>query len=183
MKVYEVTDTGVVYGVKVNLDPYPHVAVGEEGRGRVLTRVPLGRRFFESLGEEARVTQASIIRTKKGTLLIVEERPGDNRALALLRLPAGYRGEGWYTPLEDGVTVLARGRVAQGLAGRMGGHEELLVIMQPGARIRFQRTGRLYGRPSSYIISWNGHTLKCVPAEVQDVLDVLNDNDEGGELL
>ncbi len=57
-------------------------------------------------------------------------------------------------PAEAGdlITVLASGNKAEGDAGHMGQSEEHLVLMKPGAVIRFTRTGRTYGAPKILII-------------------------------
>lgn len=44
--------------------------------------------------------------------------------------------------------VIARGSCAQGQAGRMGGHDELLVALPPGRAVAVNRYGRLYGSPN-----------------------------------
>lgn len=209
--------------MELSPEPYPHVRVGEEGRGRKLTRFPVGRAFAESVKDSAKIERASVLKTRgKGTLLLVEERkPGDKRALVLLGIPAGFRGgtrimggtgdpvpcpqRGLYDPyVEDGrtcvfcgapfsgrthpdtgesiwtgdpalwrgITVLADGHVADGTAGRMGGNAELLLIMNPGARLRVRRTGRLYGAPSVLIVFWDGQDLKVgTPDEIDPPVD------------
>ncbi|RKO61818.1 hypothetical protein [Caldibacillus debilis] len=219
MKIFKVTKHGVFEGVGFVTDPYPHIPIGEEGRGRRLVRFPLAARFAESL-ESTRIERASIIKTRqKGTLLMVEEKdPADRRALVHLAVEAGFRGGAEWTgpkqtdvpcpyqgdpnclsvrwekdggqycrecgtrliyenfmhfhPKEGtvvdfpeldyvpGVTVLAMGWRAQGDAGRMGGHPEYLVILQPGTLLRVRRTGRLYGAPPVKYLHWDGETLQ-----------------------
>jgi hypothetical protein len=59
-----------------------------------------------------------------------------------------------------GITILAEGAEAQGDAGRMGGHDVRLLIMEPGSSFRVHRYGRLYGAPAERIISWDGQEMK-----------------------
>lgn len=209
MRCFTVTEAHVQEGLPFVAEPYPHVPVGEEGRGRQLTRFPVGRRFAEAFlmarafGERApRIDRASVIRTKeKGTLLLVEERdPGDPRALVLVRISAGYRGSTTWTgpAYEDanihpdvgvvreyepfppkGITVLAEGWCAQGAAGRMGGHAERLLIMEPGAAIRVVRHGRLYGAPAVRYVLWTGQELKLGTRD--EIWPPVNEED--GELI
>jgi hypothetical protein len=183
MLCFDVTQLGVFEGLRLHTEPYPHVALGEEGRGRELVRFPVGRAFADKLAQagEERVLRGSVIATReKGTLLLVEERPGDTeRALVALRIPAGFRGHTTIEPT-DGVVKLAAGRCAQGDAGRMGGHEEALLIMPPGARVTVRRFGRLYGAPAVLVVSWDGCTLRM---GAPDELDPPSDEAPEGELV
>lgn len=218
MKTFTVT-TRILQGLPFESSPYPHVPVGEPGRGRVLTRFPVGRRLAESLQDVGRIERADVLRTDKGTLLLVEERRlDDRRALVLAGVPAGYRGivhvwaagpqhpcpdrgaelyqrchlcgampeadaygsprhpdsgeSEWWLLLSPagqanarGVTVLAAGRCAQGEAGRMGGHPELLLLLEPGARLLFHRHGRTYGAPKWLLLVWDGAELRFGPPD------------------
>src|SRR5664279_5640511 len=49
MKAFTVDHRGVVRGLFFTDDPYPHVPVGEEGRGRTLVRFPVARGFSERM--------------------------------------------------------------------------------------------------------------------------------------
>lgn len=249
MKLFTVSLDGVYLGIRWEDHPYPHIPIGEEGRGRKLVRFPIGRTFSEKIKEkvdclyrgchidadvcprcnskvvdgkhvediftyrEVPVEYGSVIKTReKGTLMLVENRDeSDRRALVRLAVKAGYRGsarwtsatydtvlcslrgskiisysqyknggctycgtkfaesehhpnEGYaikYRPLDDaGVTILAEGACAQGDAGRMGGHPEYLVIMEPGTTIRVVRSGRLYGMPPVSYLQWDGERMK-----------------------
>jgi hypothetical protein len=73
---------------------YCYVPLGESGRGRQLTRVPLGSALTDALGEARRVGRCSVMRTnEQGTLLLVEERDAnDRRALVIIRDQSGFRG-------------------------------------------------------------------------------------------
>jgi len=224
MKAFKVTKHGVYPGFSWESEPYPHIPIGEPGRGRELVRFPIASRFAESLDTAVRIERASVLKTKqKGTLLLVEERDSsDKRALVHLAVEAGYRGgaawtagskttapcpirgkevlnTGPYAETKDGkrvcgycgievfpdetkihiqhpdegivydyplieenvpnVTVLAKGYCAQGAAGRMGGHPEYLVILEPGTLLRVERTGRLYGAPPVKYLYWDGGNL------------------------
>jgi hypothetical protein len=180
-------------GIEIAAEPYPHVRVGADGRGRFLARFPVGQRFADSLrvvDTDTRATyspieRASVIRTKEhGTLLLVEEKdPADLRALVLFRAHGGFRGyselcspemRGTVTferffpaaPAEfdflPGVKFLAAGYDAEGAAGRAGGpHWEALLIMEPGAAVRAEFYGRLYGGPGHMIVLWDGAAVRA----------------------
>jgi hypothetical protein len=126
MRLFEVQTEGVTEGLPLHREPFPHVAVGEEGRGRRLARLPLGRQFAASLGEAERVLRGSVIRTReRGTLLLVEERPPqDARALVALCVYYGYRGSVSYTGPGVMVACPSQGR--------------------PAPEIRCERCGALY---------------------------------------
>jgi len=103
MKCFTVRTHEVIEGLGWEREPYPHVPIGEEGRGRKLVRFPIGRRFAETLEEENRIERASVLKTKeKGTLLLVEERVDEQeRILVHLAVEAGFRGgAGWYVRVE-----------------------------------------------------------------------------------
>ena len=97
MKAFKVLTTEVLHGLSWKKEPYPHVPVGEAGRGRELVRFPVSVRFAESL--DGRIERASVLKTKdKGDLLLVEERnPIDKRALVHLAVEAGFRGGAAWT--------------------------------------------------------------------------------------
>ena len=236
MKCCKVSEKGVA-SLLVRAEPYPHIPIGESGRGRCLDRFPLGRRFAEGIfGEDdtGHVEQASIIKTReKSTLLLVEERVADDRrALVHLAIAAGFRGgtaitggekvevpwrrrrehvEGSVcpfcgvacTPISEGsvpgynhpddgveltyaefppagITVLAKGYCAEGAAGRMGGHAEYLVIMEPGTTMRVERYGRLYGAPSELFVHWDGQGIRV---GTYDIVFPPSELPEEGELI
>jgi len=174
---YEVQRGEVIRGIPLD-DGTIHV--GEEGRGRLLVRVP--------------VPEGSAI--QNGRLVKVPLSGEFAAAVVLIRDHSGFRG-GWRLcepwtleewerfvrraqahrppdgngPLanghEDGecpacervapappqrrrasVRVIAEGFCAQGLAGRMGGGPEYLIVLPDGAAVEIVRWGRLYGKPS-----------------------------------
>jgi len=49
MRCFTVTESRVTSSIEIEPTPYPHIAVGESGRGRELTRFPVGLRFANSL--------------------------------------------------------------------------------------------------------------------------------------
>jgi hypothetical protein len=55
--------------------------------------------------------------------------------------------------------VIVRGHIAQGDAGRMGGGEQLVVVMPKDVVFRTAYSGRLYGGPSSHYYKWDGERL------------------------
>jgi len=146
MKCYTIVDKEPVQWINIKEEPYPHIAIGEQGRGRKISRVGLGKRDFSPTPKK--IEKASVIRTKeKGTLLVIaEKQQNDDRILVVLGIPMGYRGhtewEGLDSPL---ISVLTEGTIAQGAAGRMGSYQKYLAILSPGIHLKCTRYGRLYG--------------------------------------
>jgi len=78
MRCYTVTEATITPSIVVAATPYPHIPVGEEGRGRELIRFPVGQRFADTLAYQAPCPQ-------RGELLWKEEscsRCGVQTALA-----------------------------------------------------------------------------------------------------
>lgn len=98
MKSYTIETEKIIKGIQVSAEPYPHIGVGEKGRGRRYYRFPVVPDLFESL-EDGRLHRATVIKTRaKGTLLAVPEKdPEDRRALVLLNVEMGFRGGVSYT--------------------------------------------------------------------------------------
>ncbi len=68
--------------------------------------------------------------------------------------------------------VLARGEIAQGAAGRMGGGEQLIAVVPIDAVFRTGYSGRLYGGPSAHYYKWDGRRLLCATWEERQLSDV-----------
>jgi len=56
-------------------------------------------------------------------------------------------------------TIIARGVVSQGAAGRMGSGEQLIAILREGDVVRVSRTGRLYGVEGTHYVRFDGRNL------------------------
>jgi hypothetical protein len=130
MKVYTLSKTTITPGVEVWGG---NISLGESGRGRQLTTVPvpLDRAVIE--GTRCKGTLMEITGTKEpGCLLVIRDQ-------------SGFRGSWTY---QTTARILAKGWCAQGDAGRMGGGPELLIHIKPGESVEITRTGRLYGEPA-----------------------------------
>jgi hypothetical protein len=140
-------------GIPVTRDG--HIVVGEEGRNRekVIVALPAGAVVIDGQVMEIPVSDPEAV------------------AVILLRDMSGYRGS-WSLvyPLPDEVLeayleqrnldvvrgrleyatpprLIAKGRCAQGIAGRMGGGEELLFVAREKEAYDILRSGRVYGAP------------------------------------
>ncbi len=69
----------------------------------------------------------------------------------------GTETESLFSPFPG--EIIARGRIAEGAAGRMGGGEQIVALIPREAVFRTAYSGRLYGEPSSHYYRWNGRRL------------------------
>lgn len=170
MKTYDV-GTEVREGIAVNLEPYPHIVLGEGGHKRA-TWIALGKRDAKSIivrtpiledrwdSESGKyekkdtgrtlnqVKDVSVIALKdaegkpNGKYLIVSpHNGGDNRVLVLWRVSSGYRG-GASISAGEGVTVIASDSSWHSGRGNLGETAEMLAILKPGQELRASRSGR-----------------------------------------
>jgi hypothetical protein len=153
----------------------PTVTVGEKGRGRKLSFIPveLLASTQAKLDQEgsAIILFCALGKTQKGAPKLIEtqnDNDTDNdRCLVVLRTPIGFRGGNAHTgdrvegsdPLEFlpfPCQILAEGQIAQGDAGRMGWGTQLVAVAPKGVVFRTSYTGRLYGRPSAHYYVYTG---------------------------
>jgi len=55
--------------------------------------------------------------------------------------------------------ILAKGRIAQGDAGRMGSGEQIVALIPRDVIFRTTSTGRMYGKPDTFYYQWDGANL------------------------
>jgi hypothetical protein len=93
-----------------------------------------------------------VIRTKKGTMLVVPGEDRSDRALAFVGCESGYRGGVGVEEATCNVLLTAR------VGFRLWAGVEVVAIFEPGQRITFHRTGR---REDEYVrYTWDGSALK-----------------------
>ena len=173
MKVYTIFRYGQVEP-KIHVGPDRTIAVGEPGRGRerVLVPVPNGVELIPE-GSDGGFAFTSAPGT--GALILIRDQSGFRGSWVLggpfrftgcpqeREIPYGEgecpRCGGRYAHqsmvLEDlpaEVRILARGRCAQGMAGRAGGGPEYLLWAPAGTTLGVSRSGRTYGSPTEYYI-------------------------------
>lgn len=151
MKCYTIDNGSVSDGIyAVN----GKIAVGERGRGRAQTLVPV---------PEGALTTNEYQRQWNGETQIqvtITDVPGPaGGALVLVKDQSGYRGH-WEMVDGQEISILAEGRAAQGAAGAMGGGPEFLMLMQAGQYFVADRYGRLYGDPDLVRVE-NRNGLVC----------------------
>lgn len=68
--------------------------------------------------------------------------------------------------------IIAKGRIAQGDAGRMGDGEQIVALVPKGVVFRTAYSGRLYGAPSAHYYMWNGSELLVATWEERMAADL-----------
>lgn len=179
--------TALVAGGSVKL---PVVQVGESGRGRKLSYLPVqlldNKAFLE--GETVTITHAAVGSTKNGGAKLLEGRPSTNgdKCIVVLRTHIGFRGGNSHTGDREGTgedgkatgflpfpgEVLTEGRIAQGDAGNMGSGSQLIVVMPKGVVWRTSYSGRLYGAPGAHYHMFDGCTITSLTWEERVASDL-----------
>jgi hypothetical protein len=184
MKCYEVSGPMMSNFISVTREGERFfLLLGEEGRGRTLTKVPVSDEMNKTMlsissVDEAqknavKVGESGIGVSPNGTATLMPSRRGeDDRALVVVRISMGYRGTVEHEYDVGSIRVLAFGVIADGAAGRMGSYKELLVVMNKGSEMKVTRKGRLYGAPDTFFITWNGDFLTvALPGDHYRVTD------------
>lgn len=113
------------------------------------------RIWIEKHSSPRSLHEASCLKTQKGTVMFIYRRMGDTeRAVVLASISAGWRGKCRWKE-SKGIRTLARGQHAQGSLGRLGKHDERLIVMDPGAEIQFERTGRIPDSQVHWALRWD----------------------------
>jgi hypothetical protein len=160
-------------GIKI-----PVVQVGEEGRGRQLSFLPVelnasSRTTFFDEGQ-VRINHISLGKTQKGGHKLIEAANTltNDKCLIVFRTHIGFRGGNSHTGdrvpdydpdniefLPFPCDILAEGTIAQGDAGRAGSGRQLIAIAPKNIVFRTHYSGRLYGAPSSHYYLYTGSQI------------------------
>ena len=106
MKVFELANGDVREGARLaKYSPaadvnFPAILVGEEGRGRKLSILPVGGQIAESEGRYPDLRYATVGATRRGApklFLDGAEREDDKMCLVVFRSPIGFRGSNEHT--------------------------------------------------------------------------------------
>jgi hypothetical protein len=109
--------------------PRPTLVLGEEGRGRIMVRVPV--LAPDPVGDPERDPweRFSVQLTDCVPRITQEMRDDDRVLFAITGCPGYSRGRRYEITLPTGSRILARGQCAWGEAGRIGQYEEVLVVV------------------------------------------------------
>ena len=141
---------------------------GQEGRGRWEVRFPLPTREFPPKEDTLLLDgDYSLVDLHKkdqrgNPLYLLVKGKEDGKFLVLLSQSPGFRGSASYRT-EGRISLLCVGEEAQGAAGRMGGADCPVFLVEGPCRISWTRTGRLYGDPSKWIAVFDEKGWKVAP--------------------
>jgi hypothetical protein len=170
MKVIEISRHGIstapVLTVEGQRGKYLCISHGERGRGRWEYLIPLSAKDFPPVckggkpyleGEEITLRPLGRQDAAGNPLFVGLRGEPDGKFLVLWSLSPGFRGEADYNVLGN-AEIIARGRQAEGLAGRAG-HADCLVVLVTGpCQLTWYRRGRLYGSPADWVAIYDGDT-------------------------
>ena len=184
MKTYTIEDGQAKDGVLVQTKELssgikiPVVQIGEEGRGRQFSFLPVelnasSRAKFDAEGQVS-VNHISLGKTQKGGHKLIEAANTltNDKCLIVFRTHIGFRGGNSHTGdrvpdfdpdniefLPFPCEILAEGRIAQGAAGGMGSGQQFIAVAEKNIVFRTRYSGRLYGAPSSHYYLYTGSQI------------------------
>jgi hypothetical protein len=161
------------------------VCVGEEGRGRKFSYIPISG----VQEDQKKVTNVKLSQTRTGKpkFIAINPEEDDNttdECIIVFLHTAGYRGGAGVTgDIREDVDfgtrslnfpgeVLCEGAIAQGAAGRVGGNPQFIAKLKKGDVFRIARSGRLYGNPSNYYGCFDGHKVILVTWQEREALEL-----------
>lgn len=191
MQVWSIFENQTELGVEAStlkLPKFDLVAfkIGSEGRGRIECIIPVDfddPYFLSSLrsGQPLLLKHAKVGKTRSEKPKLVQCEPStEDSFIAILRTPFGYRGYNKHTgdiDAEGNVLpfpgeIIARGRIADGDAGRMAQGEHLLAVIPLRTVFRAEIGGRRYGRPDEYFYYHTGETLLAFTNDERKAADL-----------
>lgn len=152
------------------------VALGEHGRGRRLLTLtcPEDTEIKSGINEEY-----SIGSTKSGKPRIVKKK--DNELYMILSAKGGYtrRGDGTIKVLvkdSKNIEVLARGNGADGLAGRIGTWDCVLIHLEGNLEtvVQVRTSGAGYGTPADLYVVKEDKVYHCTIETIEDCCEAID---------
>ena len=152
------------------------VALGEHGRGRRLLTLtcPEDTEIKSGINEEY-----SIGSTKSGKPRIVKKK--DNELYMILSSEGGYtrRGDGTIRVLvkdSKNIEVLARGNGADGLAGRIGTWDCVLIHLEGNLEtvVQVRTSGAGYGTPADLYVVKENKVYHCTIETIEDCCEAID---------
>lgn len=190
-----VVETLTLKGAGVDI---PAIFVGEQGRGRERGVLPVQlpsilQVEWKEKGQ-VRISSAEVGTTKAGKPKLYaragEGMDADDSVICVFRTNIGFRGSNSHTGDRTGQVekdafgderitfldfpgeMLVSGHIAQGMAGRAGGGQQLVATMPKGIVFRTGYSGRLYGAPAAHYYLWDGERLLAVTWDERVASDI-----------
>jgi hypothetical protein len=141
----------------------------------------------------SRLSFAEIGQTRTGNPKLTSKSGAttDEQIIVVFRTHIGYRGGNSHTGDRTGEmatdtwgdeypksfhpfpgTVISKGTIAQGTAGRMGAGDQFVALIPKGVVFRTGYSGRLYGGPQAHYYTWDGENLLAATWEERSVSDL-----------
>ena len=169
MKIIRISTEGVrIPQAKLVEGKYYALCHGQEGRGRWEVKFPLPSREFppkeDTLPLDGDYSLVDLHKADQrgNPLYLITKGKEDGKFLVLLSMSPGFHGSAFYKT-EGRITLLCSGEEAQGDAGRMGGADCPVFVVEGPCRISWTRTGGLYGSPSRWVAIFDGAEWKVAP--------------------
>lgn len=152
------------------------VALGEHGRGRRLLTLtcPEDTEIKSGINEEYCIGS-----TKSGKPRIVKKK--DNELYMILSSEGGYtrRGDGTIKVLvkdSKNIEVLARGNGADGLAGRIGTWDCVLIHLEGNLEtvVQVRTSGAGYGTPADLYVVKENKVYHCTIETIEDCCEAID---------
>lgn len=161
---------------------FPYVDIGCEDHGRPSFRLWVSSRLVKDVKDSSGnvryilqfpVENAEIIRTEKGSIVL---RPASCKITYNILVPCGYRGSSRLQVLTPADAVLYEYMYYESPRGNLGVSHGALVVapMTEPLRIRWKRSGRLYGAPDEGITILYPDGREETLDDLPDGIDELN---------
>ena len=92
--------------------------------------------------------------------------PGENN----IKEDCGFEYHLEFAPFPG--TIINKGVIAEGTAGRMGSGDQLVAVIPKNVVFRTSYSGRRYGKPSAHYYKWNGDKVLAATWEEREQSDI-----------
>lgn len=153
------------------------ITIGEKGRGRWEVFLPAQNCTDKDAIEEGLHKDLSISLSKSGRPKIIKKE--EDKIFLILDSEHAYtrQGDGKIFALAtntEEAKVIARGNGADGLAGKVGQWDAIVLEAKDGDVFRVRWGGYNYGRPTTIYTVINGEVYFADLPDVEDMYDYLN---------
>ena len=157
-----------------------YMDVGSEDHGRPSFRLWVSQKLVQEEIKDDQikhylkfpVINAGIVRTEKGTLVL---RPTQDTVTYNVLIPCGYRGSSYLEVLNPEAQIFLYDEYSSP-RGNLGVSQGAIIVIPLGSvRVRWERTGRLYGSAPTGI-------TKLYPDRKEETIDLVEDVEDVKEL-
>ncbi|HZJ34894.1 MAG TPA: hypothetical protein VFD55_02695 [Candidatus Angelobacter sp.] len=172
----KVLDGADVEKLSIQGDDYPVITIGEIGPGRLkavlLVEFMIDKQHQEWMEKGTiKINSVSVEKNNydRYVLIASDNNYVDNEKeiICVFRTHIGSRGSNSHTGdnIDNSLrkykrfpgTIISRGKIAQGGAGKMGSGEQIVAIMPPNCVFCTQYSKKLYKGPKVFYYKWDSH--------------------------